>query len=304
MIRAIGDRHVGELHLGHLMVIRRHMMDRGCGDARVASILNALRSFLKFSADILHLPALDYREVRVPRIPKREVIYLTKAEVQRFLQAIIAPDEDLDCVPLVRLRFRALVEVLLATGARISEVVGLDRTDLQVEQREAKIVGKGNRERVLFFPERSLEWVQRCLSRRWDDEAPLFITQGDDPKRLHREDIKRAFARYRTEAGLTKRVSAHILRHTMATTLLFNGCPIGISRKFWGTSGLTRPAGIIWALISVRLKGRISNSPPMKPNGDVGTVCCESSGHFDACSPHANRRSHRELCARVSGSPG
>jgi site-specific recombinase XerD len=234
VVRFIGDRPVGELHLGHIMIIRRRLIDRGCGEARVASILNALRSFLKFCHEVLGVAVLDYREVRVPRIPKREVIYLTKDEVGRFVDAIIAPDEDLDGVPTARVRFRALVEVLLATGGRISEVTGLNRADLHAERQEAKIVGKGNRERILYFTERSLLWLQRYLARRWDDEAPLFITHGDHPKRLHREDIKRAFARYRKKAGLAKPVSAHILRHTMATTLLFNGCPIGHIKEILG----------------------------------------------------------------------
>jgi site-specific recombinase XerC len=67
-----------------------------------------------------------------------------------------------------RLRFRALVEVLLGTGARISEVLSLDRSDVNLDHREAKIIGKGNKQRTLFFTERSLEWLGRYLSRRRD----------------------------------------------------------------------------------------------------------------------------------------
>jgi site-specific recombinase XerD len=82
----------------------------------------------------------------VPRIPRRDVIYLTKEEVQRYVEAIIAPDEPWDAVPLMRLRFRALVEVLLGTGARISEGLSCNRSDIQWECQEAKIIGKGNQE--------------------------------------------------------------------------------------------------------------------------------------------------------------
>jgi site-specific recombinase XerC len=100
VVRFIGDRQVGELHLGHLPVIRRKIEKRGCQEARMASILNALRSFLKFCRDVLRLPVLAEREVRIPRLPKCDVVYLTKEEVQRFLDAIIAPDEPWDEVPL------------------------------------------------------------------------------------------------------------------------------------------------------------------------------------------------------------
>ena len=81
VIRLIGDQPVGQLHLGHIMTIRRKLEERGCREARVAALLHALRSFLKFCREVLQLPVLDPRQVRVPRIP-RDVIYLTKEEVQ------------------------------------------------------------------------------------------------------------------------------------------------------------------------------------------------------------------------------
>lgn len=235
IMRDIGDQSVTALHFGHLLTLRRKMEERGCREARMAAILNALRSFLKFCREVLRVPALDYREVRVPRIPRRDVVYLTKEEIQRFLDAIIAPGERWEEVSLTRLRFRALVEVLLGTGARISEVLSLDRSDVNLERKEAKIIGKGNRERMLFFTDRSLEWLQRYLSVRWDDEASLFVTQGNRPRRLiQRDRIKDTFKVYKAKAGITKKVSPHILRHTMATTLLFNGCPIGHIKELLG----------------------------------------------------------------------
>jgi len=117
------------------------MEQRGCGEARVAGVLNALRSLLKFCRDV-GFQALDPREVRVPRIPRREVVYLTKEEVEQFLSAIVRPAERLEKVPVGRVRFRALVEVLLGTGARISEILSLDRSDVDFERKQAKIIGK------------------------------------------------------------------------------------------------------------------------------------------------------------------
>jgi integrase/recombinase XerD len=239
VIRLIGDQPVGQLHLGHIMTIRRTLEERGCREARVAALLHAFRSFLKFCREVLHLPVLDPRQIRVPRIPRRDVIYLTKEEVQRYLEAIIAPDEPWETVPLTRLRFRTLVEVLLGTGARISEALSLNRSDMSWERQEAKIIGKGNQERILFFTDRSLVWLERYLASRWDDDGALFVTQGERPHRLMTRDrIKDTFAEYRLKAGLTKRVSPHILRHTMATTLLFNGCPIGHIKELLGHARL------------------------------------------------------------------
>jgi len=220
VVRLIGDQPVGRLHLGHIMTIRRRLEERGCREARVAAILHALRSFLTFCREVLHLAVLDPRQVRVPRIPRRAVIYLTPQEVQRYVDAIIGPHERWDAVSHTRLRFRTLVEVLLGTGTRISEVLSLNRSDLRWELKEAKIIGKGHKERTHFFTDRALLWLERYLAQHWDDDDALFVTQGEHPRRLiQRDRIKDTFARYRMKAGLTKRVSPHILRHTMATTL-------------------------------------------------------------------------------------
>lgn len=234
VIRDIGDLPVSRLHIGHVLDLRRRMDARGCGEARMASILNSLRSLLKFSASVLQLPVLDPRCVRIPRIPRRDVVYLTKEEIAQFLDAIVGPGEAWERIAMSRLRFRTLVEVLLGTGARISEILKLDCRDVSFEHREAKVVGKGNKERMLFFSERSLEWLQRYMARRSDDEPALFVDHRDTPRRITYDAVKTSFKRAAGRAGLAKTVTAHILRHTMATTLLFNGCPIGHIKALLG----------------------------------------------------------------------
>jgi integrase/recombinase XerD len=161
-------------------------------------------------------------------------VYLTKEEVDQFVRAILGPEERWDEVPLARLRFRALVEVLLGTGARISEILSLDRRDVNFESRDVRIVGKGKKQRVLFFTDRALEWVGRYLGCRRDDEPPLFVTRGNPPRRLSYDAVKIGFRRVAQRAHLNKKVTAHVLRHTVATTLLFNGCPIGHIKELLG----------------------------------------------------------------------
>jgi integrase/recombinase XerD len=106
--------------------------------------------------------------------------------------------------------------------------------DVSFERREAKVVGKGNKQRTLFFTERSLEWLTRYLSRRHDIETPLFVDHRDPPGRITYDAVKTAFQRAQARTNLRKKVTAHILRHTMATTLLLNGCPIGHIKSLLG----------------------------------------------------------------------
>ncbi len=234
IIRDIGDLPVNRIHRGHILTLRRKIEERGCREARIGSILAALRSFLRFSRDIVHLPALDPSDVPIPRLPKRKVEFLSKEEVDVALNAILPSDADWRHVMVSRLRTRVVAEVLLGTGARISEVLSLNRSGIDFEKKEARIVGKGNKERVLFFTDRSLEWVKRYLSQRWDDEDALFVTNGGTPKRLDYNMAATAFKRSFSKAKFVKRATPRIFRHTMATTLLFNGCPIGHIKEMLG----------------------------------------------------------------------
>jgi integrase/recombinase XerD len=134
---------------------------------------------------------------------------------------------------LAGLRFRALVETLLGSAMRIGEALSLDRKQIDFHSGEAPIIGKGNKQRTVFFTRRALEWIVRYLAARTDSHPALFVTQTGE-SRLSRADIWRPFTRYRKLAGITKRVTPHLLRHTAATQLLFNGCPVNHIKEILG----------------------------------------------------------------------
>jgi integrase/recombinase XerD len=169
--------------------------------------------------------------VKVPRIPRREVIFLTPAEVETFVAAIpiYATMRRMD---LKWLGFRAIVEVLLGTGMRISEALSLTRSSVNLETGEARIVGKGNKERTVFFSPRALGWLKEYLSRRTDQKDNLFAFPNGEPFKI--SSIEAWCRDTRQRAGLQKLVRPHILRHTVATTLLFNGCPISHVKEILG----------------------------------------------------------------------
>src|SRR2546429_491614 len=102
-----------------------------------------------------------------PRIPKREVTFLTPGEIQEYVAAIPIRKGPRS-FDMKWLCFRALVEVLLGTGARISEALSLKRSSINFQTGEATIIGKGNKQRVIFFSPRSLGWVKEYVSRRKD----------------------------------------------------------------------------------------------------------------------------------------
>jgi site-specific recombinase XerD len=229
--RALGDRLVTEITAEDITALKAQMLASGNGVCWRVIMLAAPKRLLLFCRDRLGLPVLDPDLVTIPKRPRREVVYLTPEEVDRFVRVIpLTTGRNQPHRP--GLRFRALVEALLGSAMRIGEVLSLDRADIDFERKEARVIGKGNKERTVFFTDRALQWLSRYLEIRTDNLPALFASNCQT--RLSRTDIWRPFHRYRRLAGLNKPVRPHLLRHTAATQLLFNGCPVGHIKEILG----------------------------------------------------------------------
>ncbi len=236
-ITLIGDLPVNEITVIQVTELKQKVLARGAHEARLSSIVFALKSFLRFCREYFELDVLDPKRIRSPRRLRREVLFLSPEEIKQFVDSIRITRKYNgkhyeEGYRLDGLRFRTLVEVLLGTGMRISEALSLNRDSIDFEKREAKIIGKGNKERIVFFTERSLEWVKIYLEERKDEHESLFVTNLRT--RLSKGDVSSLFKRNLSKSGLNKKVTPHILRHTTATTLLFNGCPISHVKEILG----------------------------------------------------------------------
>lgn len=231
LARTLGDRSVTEITAGDITHVKSEMLARGNGVCWQIVTLASIKRLLLFCQDRLLLPVLDPAAVTIPKRPRREVVFLTPDEVARFVTAIpVATSKNQPHHPGIR--FRALVETLLGSAMRIGEVLSLNRTSIDFERKEARVIGKGNKERTVFFTDRALYWLREYLKIRTDDASALFLSQSGT--RLSRTDIWRPFNRFRRLAGLNKPVRPHLLRHTAATQLLFNGCPVGHIKEILG----------------------------------------------------------------------
>jgi integrase/recombinase XerD len=232
VVRWIGDLPVTELSKQKVVALKSVMLGRRHSAGRQVCILAALKRLLLFCREELRLAVMEPDLIVLPKRPRREVVFLTPEEVERFVSVIDLYNED-EGPSEAGFRFRALVEVLLGTAMRISEALSLNREDIDFVNRDAPVIGKGNKQRSVFFTPRSLHWLQQYLSLRRDDHPAVFVTQGGG-SRLSRTDIWRPFVRCRRQAQIAKRVTPHLLRHTAATQLLMNGCPIGHIKEILG----------------------------------------------------------------------
>jgi site-specific recombinase XerD len=184
-----------------------------------------LKALLEYARTVEHREVFPAEEITFPKRERRQVVYLTPQEIERFISTIKIQTYSRPYRPyLTGLRFRALIEAILGSGLRISEVLSLDRHQLDPKTHEVKIIGKGRKERTAFLTDRAFFWIGRYLDARDDNHPAVFVTQ-DGKHQLPRTDVWRFFNRHRVLAGVIKPITPHILRHTAATQLLFNGCP-------------------------------------------------------------------------------
>ena len=223
-----------DLGIEDITELKKIMKERGVGPAGINSVVFALRKFLTYCRDIQKMPVLNPKEILRSREQKREVTYLTKDEIIAFLKTM-------NVNTMRGLRMRTLCQLLLSTGMRISEALSLNRQGIDFEKAEAVIIGKGDKQRTIYFTEECLKWIRLYLSKRNDGHSALFITSGQ-PRRLKRYDLSKTFSYYTKLAGLAKRVHPHILRHTFATIMINNGCDIFHVKNLLGHSDIKTTA--------------------------------------------------------------
>ncbi len=200
--------------------------------------LIALRSFLKFCAK-RDLPSMDAAKIELARAHRKQVTFLNEEEINNLFNQPVTDTK-------IGLRDRTMLELLFATGLRVSELVSLNRDSINLNKREFMIRGKGQKDRLIFVSESATQWIQLYLKTRTDNATPLFIrysgsrekdTTGDY-QRLTVRSVQRIIARYAKLAGITKHVSPHTMRHSFGTDLLMNGADLRTIQVMLGHSNI------------------------------------------------------------------
>lgn len=180
--------------------------------------LIALRAFLKYLAR-REITSLSPERIDLAKTPERSIDLITADELYRLLEAPESTD-------LRGLRDRAMLELLFSTGLRVSELCALNR-DIDLTRDEMSVRGKGEKVRIVFLSERAKKAIRTYLSARADMEDALFVGHTKEKKkRLTPRSVERLVGQHAIKAGIGKRVTPHILRHSFATDLLSNGADL------------------------------------------------------------------------------
>jgi site-specific recombinase XerD len=183
----------------------------------------ALRGFLKFLARS-NIKSLSPDKVELGKAEQRMVDFLNIDEIGALLKVSTGS-------ALQMLRDQAILKLLFSAGLRISELVSLDRDSINLDKQEFSIKGKGNKVRVVFVSDVARDALEKYLSKRTDTDMALFIRlvknqNTSDDLRLSSRSIQRMIKKYALQAGIVKKVTPHVLRHSFATNLLENGADI------------------------------------------------------------------------------
>lgn len=199
----------------------------------------ALRAFLKY------LIKMDYKtlspeKIELPKIPGRTVEFLERDEIERLINACNDPKTGI--------RDKAIIETLYSTGLRVSELTSLNRNQIDFNNKEFMVRGKGSKPRLVFLSERACRALNEYLKTRRDNFEPLFTSIGrskkenivlGEKKRLSTVSIQNIARRAALKAGIIKKVTPHMLRHSMATGLLREGADIRSVQELLGHASIT-----------------------------------------------------------------
>ena len=209
--------------------------------------LIALRAFLKFLRK-RDVESLNPERIELAKIGARDLDLITADELNRIMRA---PAGD----TLPALRDRAILELFFSTGLRVSELCNLNQ-DLDLTRDEFAVRGKGEKVRVVFLSPSAKKAIAEYLKKRGDMSDALFVSYGRGAKstgksargrsalggdlpRLTPRSVERMVKQYATKAGITRKVTPHVIRHSFATDLLENGADLRAVQAMLGHANIS-----------------------------------------------------------------
>jgi integrase/recombinase XerC len=215
--------------------------ERRLGKSSVSRKLACLKTFFKFMLREGRLKANPAELISSPRLPKLLPAYLAEGETATII-------EMPQGTSLITLRDRAILELLYASGLRVSELVGLNEDEIDMQQETIRVLGKGRKERIVPFGSFAAKALEEYMNQKHaagkvtperDGSIPAFLSVRKNPRRISARDVQRLVARVRLGLKAGRRVTPHTLRHSFATHLLERGADLRSIQELLGHESLS-----------------------------------------------------------------
>ncbi len=214
-----------------------YMMDKSFSPATISRKISALRSYYKFlqREGYIAVSKNPFAGLSLPKKEKNLPAYIRKEELIKLFEDGLF-DEDFE-----GLRDRLLMLFILHTGVRRQELINLKNKDVDISQRQIKVLGKGNKERQIPLSDELFHTLQAYMEEKQkiagdEPQAPLFVTGKG--KSLYPKFVYRKVNDYLTKISKSTKTSPHVLRHSFATHLLNNGADLNIIKELMGHANL------------------------------------------------------------------
>jgi integrase/recombinase XerC len=212
------------------------LMQLGVARTSIANKISAIRSFYRYLQREEVIKENPLEKVTSPKLERRLPIVLSTDEIIHLLEApsSLTPTGQRD---------KAILELLYASGLRVSEIVSLNLTQVDISEREIRVVGKGNKERIVLMGEPAEKALVAYLNNgrmqmlAGKTSTAVFINRYG--KRLIERRIQKILDRYAKLANITRKVHPHILRHTFATHMLDGGADLRVVQELLGHASLS-----------------------------------------------------------------
>lgn len=237
-LRWLGDKPLPEVTTADL---RRWLMEERQPRNKATTVAHdvvVLRSFFRWLHREEYLDRDPAARIDVPRVDQRLPKYLTHEQIERLREACRKPRE------------RAILEMLYSTGCRVSELVGMNRRDVDWQAREVRVFGKGGKERVVQFSTLAAIWLRRYLNTREDADPALFLSNFR--RRMSKASVERLMRVLAKRTGLDERVWPHRLRHSFATHLVEADVPIQVVQEALGHTSIATTQRYAWLTLQRR----------------------------------------------------
>jgi integrase/recombinase XerC len=230
---------MGELNLVDRLTIRHflgHLREKGLAPRTVARRLATLKSFFRFLHQAEVIPANPATEIRTPRFERRLPEFLGEEQASQLME--LPPQNS-----MIGLRDRAILETFYATGIRLAELTSLRVSNVSFTQQTIRVVGKGNKERVVAFGQAAQKALGKYLAERRkageqvDPHSPLFCGRNHQP--ISPRTVQMRVRYYMQQIAEAHHLSPHLLRHTVATHLLDRGADLMAVKDLLGHASLS-----------------------------------------------------------------
>ena len=240
----------------HIRKMLSFLIDKGFSKVSISRKISAIKSYITF-LEKFNYSKDNYSElISIPKKSKSLPKVMTKKEVSQLIKHVEMNKKK-------NLRDDALIELLYSTGLRVSEVANLKLKDINLKKSEIKILGKGNKERIVIFNNKSKEKIIRYLKndKRYISIKTEALFQNKFKEALSTRSIQRILKKYLNFSGINSKYSTHTLRHTFATHLLEGGADIKVIQQLMGHSS-PETTKIYTHVSSSTLKNVYNNSHP------------------------------------------